>query len=263
MGWYDHTMESIETCLDFTGKVVLVTGSSQGIGAVIALEFAKRKAITVLNFPTEKEQAAAEGVLTEVKAYSPSSVFIQADVRSAASVESMMQTVVKQFGKLDILVNNAGITRDQLLIRMSDAEWQSVIDINLSGTFQCSRFAIKEMMKKRFGRIINISSIIGMTGNAGQANYSASKAGIIGLTKTIAREYGSRNITANCIAPGYIQTNMTDLLSQELKDAFLEKVYIKRFGLPLDIAHAALFLASDLAGYITGQVMVVDGGLSL
>lgn len=256
-------MELIMKQLDFTAKVVLVTGSSQGIGAVLALEFAKRNAIVVLNYPTEREMVSAQAVLDGILPLSPSSIALQADVRSAESVETMMQTIIKTFGKLDILINNAGITKDQLLIRMSDSEWQSVIDINLSGTFQCSRSAIKEMMKKRFGRIINISSIIGLTGNAGQANYSASKAGIIGLTKTIAREYGSRNITANCIAPGYIQTQMTDQLSADVKEAFLEKVYIKRLGLPLDIANAALFLASDLAEYITGQVLVVDGGLSL
>jgi len=256
-------MESIESYFDFTNKVVLVTGSSQGIGAVIALAFAKSKAVTVLNFHTEKEATAAQEVLEQVKIYSSSSIAIQADVRSASSVETMVQTIIKQFGKIDILINNAGITRDQLLIRMSDNDWQSVIDINLTGTFLCTRSVIKEMMKKRYGRIISISSIIGLSGNAGQANYAASKAGIIGFTKSIAKEYGSRNITANCIAPGYIQTNMTEQLSQEVKDAFLNKVMIKRFGLPSDIAHSALFLASDLAGYITGQVMVVDGGLSL
>lgn len=249
--------------LDFTGKVVLVTGSSQGIGAVIATEFAKHHAMVVLNYPTEKEMPSAQTVLDNLLPFSPSSISLQADVRSAESVENMIQTIIKQFGKIDILINNAGITKDQLLIRMSDAEWQSVIDINLTGTFQCSRAAIKEMMKKRYGRIISISSIIGLTGNAGQANYSASKAGIIGLTKTIAREYGSRNITANCIAPGYIQTPMTDQLAENVKQAFLEKVYIKRFGLPADIANAALFLASDLADYMTGQVLVLDGGLSL
>ena len=249
--------------LDFTGKVVLVTGSSQGIGAVIATEFAKHHAMVVLNYPTEKEMPSAQAVLDSLLPFSPSSIALQADVRSAESVENMIQTIIKQFGKIDILINNAGITKDQLLIRMSDAEWQSVIDINLTGTFQCSRAAIKEMMKKRYGRIISISSIIGLTGNAGQANYSASKAGIIGLTKTIAREYGSRNITANCIAPGYIQTPMTDQLAENVKQAFLEKVYIKRFGLPADIANAALFLASDLADYMTGQVLVLDGGLSL
>jgi len=249
--------------LDFTGKVVLVTGSSQGIGAVIATEFAKHHAVVVLNYPTEKEMPSAQTVLESLLPFSPSSIALQADVRSAESVENMIQTIIKQFGKIDILINNAGITKDQLLIRMSDAEWESVIDINLTGTFQCSRAAIKEMMKKRYGRIISISSIIGLTGNAGQANYSASKAGIIGLTKTIAREYGSRNITANCIAPGYIQTPMTDQLAENVKQAFLEKVYIKRFGLPADIANAALFLASDLADYMTGQVLVLDGGLSL
>ena len=249
--------------LDFTGKVVLVTGSSQGIGAVIATEFAKHHAVVVLNHPTEKEMPSAQAVLDSLLPFSPSSIALQADVRSAESVENMIQTIIQQFGKIDILINNAGITKDQLLIRMSDTEWQSVIDINLTGTFQCSRAAIKEMMKKRYGRIISISSIIGLTGNAGQANYSASKAGIIGLTKTIAREYGSRNITANCIAPGYIQTPMTDQLAENVKQAFLEKVYIKRFGLPADIANAALFLASDLADYMTGQVLVLDGGLSL
>jgi len=249
--------------LDFTGKVVLVTGSSQGIGAVIATEFAKHHAVVVLNYPTEKEMPSAQTVLESLLPFSPSSIALQADVRSAESVENMIQTIIKQFGKIDILINNAGITKDQLLIRMSDAEWQSVIDINLTGTFQCSRAAIKEMMKKRYGRIISISSIIGLTGNAGQANYSASKAGIIGLTKTIAREYGSRNITANCIAPGYIQTPLTDQLAENVKQACLEKVYIKRFGLPADIANAALFLASDLADYMTGQVLVLDGGLSL
>ena len=249
--------------LDFTGKVVLVTGSSQGIGAVIATEFAKHHAVVVLNYPTEKEMPSAQTVLESLLPFSPSSIALQADVRSAESVENIIQTIIQQFGKIDILINNAGITKDQLLIRMSDAEWQSVIDINLTGTFQCSRAAIKEMMKKRYGRIISISSIIGLTGNAGQANYSASKAGIIGLTKTIAREYGSRNITANCIAPGYIQTPMTDQLAENVKQAFLEKVYIKRFGLPADIANAALFLASDLADYMTGQVLVLDGGLSL
>lgn len=263
MGWYAHTMEPIESYFDFSNKVVLVTGSSQGIGAVIALTFAQSKAITILNYPTEKEATAAQEVLEQVRIYSSSSIAIQADIRSASSVETMVQTIVKQFGKIDILINNAGITRDQLLIRMSDNDWQSVIDINLTGTFLCTRSVIKEMMKKRYGRVISISSIIGLSGNAGQANYAASKAGIIGFTKSIAKEYGSRNITANCIAPGYIQTNMTEQLSQEVKDAFLNKVMIKRFGLPSDIAHSALFLASGLAGYITGQVMVVDGGLSL
>lgn len=249
--------------LDFTGKVVLVTGSSQGIGAVIATEFAKHHAVVVVNYPTEKELPSAQTVLDSLLPVSPSSIALQADVRFAESVERMIQSIIQQFGKIDILVNNAGITKDQLLIRMSDAEWQSVIDINLTGTFQCSRAVIREMMKKRYGRIISISSIIGLTGNAGQANYSASKAGIIGLTKTIAREYGSRNITANCIAPGYIKTPMTDQLAENVKQAFLEKVYIKRFGLPADIANAALFLASDLADYMTGQVLVLDGGLSL
>lgn len=249
--------------LDFTGKVVLVTGSSQGIGAVIAAEFAKHHAVVVVNYPTEKELPSAQTVLDSLLPVSPSSIALQADVRFAESVERMIQSIIQQFGKIDILVNNAGITKDQLLIRMSDAEWQSVIDINLTGTFQCSRAVIREMMKKRYGRIISISSIIGLTGNAGQANYSASKAGIIGLTKTIAREYGSRNITANCIAPGYIKTPMTDQLAENVKQAFLEKVYIKRFGLPADIANAALFLASDLADYMTGQVLVLDGGLSL
>jgi len=175
----------------------------------------------------------------------------------------MVSQAVQEFGKIDILVNNAGITKDNLLIKMSPHDWQNVIDINLTGTFNCTKRVVKEMMKNKYGRIVNISSIMGIIGNAGQANYAASKAGIIAFTKSVAKEFGSRNITANVVAPGYIKSPMTDNLAENIKKAFFDKVIIKRFGKAEDISNAILFLASDLASYITGQVLVVDGGLTL
>jgi 3-oxoacyl-[acyl-carrier protein] reductase len=248
--------------MDLSGKVALVTGSARGIGKAIALKLAEAGADVVVNdIPAAAE--TLEATANEIKALKRRALAITADVSSAADVAVMVDAAVAAMGKVDILVNNAGVTRDQLLMRMSDEDWDTVLNIDLKSAFLCSRAVLRHMMKQRWGRIISIASVVGIMGNAGQANYSAAKAGVIGLTKSIAKEAGSRGITANAIAPGYIETKMTEKLDDKTKQAFIDNIPLKSVGLPRDVAEAVAFLASEEARYITGQVLGVDGGMSI
>ncbi|MDU7967189.1 MAG: 3-oxoacyl-[acyl-carrier-protein] reductase [Paeniclostridium sordellii] len=245
--------------MDLNGKVALITGGSRGIGKAIAIKLASYKANIVINYTSNKEQALK--VKEEIESYGVKSIVIKCDVSKSDEVNNMIEEVVKEFGQIDILVNNAGITRDGLLMRMKEEDFDSVIDINLKGVFNCTKSATKYMMKKRYGKIINISSVVGLIGNAGQANYCASKAGVIGLTKSSARELASRNINVNVIAPGFIDTDMTSVLNENLKETMLKNIPQNRFGSPEDVANLVLFLASDMSSYITGQIINVDGGM--
>lgn len=240
-------------------KVALVTGASRGIGRAIALAFAAEGAKVAVNYAGN--QAAAEAVRDEITANGGTAMLAQADVADSAAVDGMVGRVAEQLGSLDILVNNAGITRDGLLVRMKDEDWDAVVNTNLKGVFNCSRAACKLMMKRRYGRIVNISSVVGLMGNRGQVNYAAAKAGILGLTKSAARECAARGVTVNAIAPGFIATDMTAVLSDKVKEQLLSGIPLGRLGEPEDIAKAALFLASDCAAYITGQVLSVNGGM--
>lgn len=241
------------------GKVVLVTGGSRGIGRAVALEMAKAGAKVVVNYAGNAN--AAEEVVTAIKELGGSAIAVQADVANGEAVENLVKQTMEAFGRIDILVNNAGITRDGLLMRMKEADWDAVMDTNLKGIFHCTKAVAKIMMKQRVGRIINMTSVVGITGNAGQANYAAAKAGVIGFTKSMARELASRGITVNAVAPGYIATDMTAVLSEQVRTEMAEKIPAGRLGMPQDIAAAAVFLASDAAGYITGQTLNVDGGM--
>ncbi|MBX9180971.1 3-oxoacyl-[acyl-carrier-protein] reductase [Paeniclostridium sordellii] len=245
--------------MDLNGKVALITGGSRGIGKAIAIKLASYKANIVINYTSNKEHALK--VKEEIESYGVKSIVIKCDVSKSDEVNNMIEEVVKEFGQIDILVNNAGITRDGLLMRMKEEDFDSVIDINLKGVFNCTKSATKYMMKKRYGKIINISSVVGLIGNAGQANYCASKAGVIGLTKSSARELASRNINVNAIAPGFIDTDMTSVLNENLKETMLKNIPQNRFGSPEDVANLVLFLASDMSSYITGQIINVDGGM--
>jgi 3-oxoacyl-[acyl-carrier protein] reductase len=241
------------------GKAALVTGASRGIGRAIAVEFAKRGAKVVLNYAKDAEGAQA-GV-EQIKAAGGEARAAQADVADFKSAEGLVKGVVEAYGALDILVNNAGTTRDMVIMMMPESDWDTVIQTNLKSAFNCSKAAVKTMMRKRAGRIINITSVSGIAGNAGQTNYSASKAGLIGFTKALAREVAARNITVNAVAPGFVPTALTNDLPAELKDATLKAIPLGRWGAPEEIAYAVAFLASDEAGYITGQVLSVDGGM--
>lgn len=243
------------------GKIALVTGASRGIGREIALEFAKEGANVAVNYAGSEEKARE--VVEEMKALGREALCIQCDVSNSEAVQKMMKSVVDHFGGLDILVNNAGITKDNLLLRMKEEEWDAVINTNLKGVFLCTKAAARTMMKKRSGRIINISSIVGITGNPGQANYVAAKSGVIGLTKTTAKELASRGITVNAIAPGFISTDMTENLPEESKEAMIKQIPLGRIGEPKEIARVALFLASSDSSYMTGQVLRVDGGMGM
>ncbi len=244
--------------MDFKGQVVIVTGGARGIGKAICEAFAKRGAnIAVVDLMDEEAVKTAD----ELKALGVESISIKCDVSKSEDVKEMFNTVVEKLGGVDILVNNAGITRDTLVLRMKEEEWDAVIDVNLKSAFLCSKEALKLMAKKRFGRIINISSIVAFTGNPGQVNYSASKAALLGLTKTIAKEYASRGITCNAVAPGFITTAMTEALPDNIKEEMLKNIPLRRFGSPEDVANAVVFLASTEAGYITGQVIHVNGGM--
>ncbi|EOD3982657.1 TPA: 3-oxoacyl-[acyl-carrier-protein] reductase [Staphylococcus aureus] len=240
-------------------KSALVTGASRGIGRSIALQLAEEGYNVAVNYAGSKEKA--EAVVEEIKVKGVDSFAIQANVADADEVKAMIKEVVSQFGSLDVLVNNAGITRDNLLMRMKEQEWDDVIDTNLKGVFNCIQKATPQMLRQRSGAIINLSSVVGAVGNPGQANYVATKAGVIGLTKSAARELASRGITVNAVAPGFIVSDMTDALSDELKEQMLTQIPLARFGQDTDIANTVAFLASDKAKYITGQTIHVNGGM--
>ncbi|MFD2925490.1 3-oxoacyl-[acyl-carrier-protein] reductase [Halobacillus naozhouensis] len=240
-------------------QVALVTGASRGIGRAIALELAQNGAKVAVNYAGSEDRA--EAVIQEIKDNGGEAIKIQANVSQADDVSRMVKTVVEEFGRLDILVNNAGITKDNLLMRMKEQEFDDVIDTNLKGVFMCTKGVTRQMMKQKFGRIINISSIVGVSGNPGQANYVAAKAGVIGLTKSNAKELASRNITVNAVAPGYITTDMTDQLTDEQREQMLALIPLNRLGGGEDVARAVRFLASGDAAYITGQTLHIDGGM--
>lgn len=242
-------------------KVAVVTGAGRGIGREIAKTFAGYGAKVVVNFNGSEERA--NSLVEEIKAAGGEAVAFKANMADFAEAEALMKFAVATYGRIDILVNNAGITRDNIVLGMKEADFDDVININLKGTFNCIKHVYRTMMKQKYGRIINMSSVVGIEGNAGQVNYAASKAGVIGITKSIAKELGSRGITANAIAPGFIKTDMTDALSDKAKEAMLDHITVKRLGEVSDIAEIAAFLASDKASYITGQVIKVDGGMSL
>lgn len=241
------------------GKKALVTGASRGIGRAIALALAAEGADIAVNYAGN--QAAAEAVAAEIEAMGRKALIIQADISSNEAATVMVEQVAKEFGRVDILVNNAGITRDGLLMRMKEADWDAVLTTNLKGVFNCTKAAIKYMMKQKAGHIVNISSVVGVNGNAGQANYAAAKAGVIGFTKATAKELAARGITVNAVAPGFIQTDMTAVLNEKQVEAMQATIPLKRLGEPEDIAKAVVFLASDDANYITGQTLNVDGGM--
>ena len=245
--------------MGLTGKCAVVTGASRGIGRAIALQLASEGAKVVVNY-SGSEQKAQE-VVEEIKANGGEAIAVQANVADADSVQNLMKSALDTYGSIDILVNNAGITRDNLLMRMKDDEWDDVINTNLKGVFLCTKAVTRQMMKQRAGRIINISSIVGVAGNAGQANYVAAKAGVIGLTKTTAQELASRNILVNAIAPGFITTEMTEGLPEDLKEGMLRQIPLAKLGQPEDIAKAVVFFASDSSNYITGQTLQIDGGM--
>jgi len=241
--------------IDLTGKTAFVTGSTRGIGSAIAGTLHKAGAkVAVVGRDLERARARASEL-------GDRAVGVGCDVADAVQVDAAVAAAEAALGPIDVLVNNAGLTRDQIVLRMSADDWDTVLDTNLKGAFHTTRAVTKGMMKRRAGRIINIGSVVGLTGNKGQANYAASKAGLIGFTKSVAKEYASRNILVNCIAPGFIETDMTDALPGDAKAALLHQIALGRLGRPDDVAGAVLFLASDLAGYITGQVLVVDGGM--
>ncbi len=245
-------------------RAAVVTGSTRGIGREIARELARAGMNVVVNSSSEKSLPAAEALAAEIAGqFGVEAVAVAANVAVEEEANALIAAATDAFGRVDVLVNNAGITRDGLAARMGDEDFDAVIDINLKGTFHCCRAAAKVMMKQRWGRIINMSSVVGVYGNAGQVNYAASKAGVIGMTKTLAKELARRNITANAVAPGFIATDMTDALSEAQKEAIVGRIGSGRLGEPADIAHLVRFLASDEASYITGQVICVDGGMSL
>lgn len=240
-------------------KVALVTGASRGIGRAIALDLAKQGAKVVVNY--SGNELKANEVVDEIIKLGSEAIAVKANVASSEEVTDMVKQTVDTFGQIDILVNNAGITKDNLLMRMKEEEWDAVINTNLKGVFLCTKAVSRYMMRQRHGRIINIASVVGVTGNPGQANYVAAKAGVIGLTKTSAKELASRNITVNAIAPGFIVTDMTDVLAEDVKNEMLKLIPIAKFGEAEDISNAVAFLASDASRYITGQTLHVDGGM--
>jgi len=245
----------------FEGKVALVTGAGKGIGKEIALELARGGAKCVINYASSA--AGAESVAEEIRAMGSEAMTYKCDVSDADAVQKMITDVMEQYGRIDILVNNAGITKDGLMLKMTEADFMAVLDINLKGAFNCMKAVTKPMMKQRYGRIINITSIVGIIGNAGQVNYAASKAGLIGMTKSAARELASRNITVNAVAPGFIETDMTDVLPDSVKEQLLAQIPMKKLGQTGDIANAVCFLADEKASYITGQVLQVNGGMAM
>jgi 3-oxoacyl-[acyl-carrier protein] reductase len=245
--------------LDLKDKIALVTGGSRGIGRAIATTLADAGATVVVNY--KGNQTAADEVVRAIAAADGQATATQADISKPEDVERLFKDVLERYGKLDILVNNAGITRDTLLLRMKEDDFDAVLQTNLRGVYLCTKAALRPMTKARGGRIINITSVVGLMGNAGQSNYAAAKAGIIGFTKSAAREMASRNITINAVAPGYIETELTGVLSETMRAAILENIPLGRLGMPQDVANLVCFLASDAAAYITGQTLTVDGGM--
>lgn len=240
------------------GKVAVITGASRGIGRSIALALAAEGAKIVA---VDVDQASTEAMVAEVRQLGVEAIAVVGNVTVAADTEKMIDAAVAAFGRVDILVNNAGITRDGLLLRMKEEDWDAVLNVNLKGAFLCTRAVAKVMTKQRFGRIINIASVVGQMGNVGQANYCASKAGLMGLTKSNARELAKRNITVNAVAPGFIATAMTDALPEKVRDELTAQIPLERLGTPEDIANAVVFLAAERSGYVTGQVLAVNGGM--
>ena len=240
-------------------KVAMITGATRGIGKQIALTLANEGYNIVLNYRTKNDELIQ--AKNEIESKNVKCLTVQGDVTNFEDCKQMIESAIKEFGKIDVLINNAGITKDMLLARMKKEDFKQVIDVNLVGTFNMTKNVISYMMKARNGRIINISSVVGISGNAGQTNYSASKAGIIGFTKSLAKEVASRNILVNAVAPGFIETNMTDVLKQEVKDEIAKNIPLKRMGTPKDVANVVKFLASEDSSYITGQVISVDGGM--
>jgi 3-oxoacyl-[acyl-carrier protein] reductase len=244
--------------MNLTGRVALVTGASQGIGRACALKLAKCGASVAL---VARNQAKLEAVAAEISSSGARAHVTAADIENEDQIKAAFKAVIAEFGKIDILVNNAGITRDQLIMRMKRADWDAVLNTNLTSAYLCTQQAMSSMLKQRWGRIVNITSVFGQTGQAGQANYAASKAGLIGLTMAVAREVGSRNITCNAVAPGFIETQMTSALSEDLKQSALKMIPLGKVGTPDDVANCVAFLASEDAGYITGHVLNVNGGM--
>ncbi|WP_217585638.1 3-oxoacyl-[acyl-carrier-protein] reductase [Lentibacillus saliphilus] len=241
------------------GQNALVTGGSRGIGRAIALELARQGVNVAVNYAGN--EAKAQAVVEEIKAMGASAFKIKADVTDEASVKNMVKEVIQQFGRLDILVNNAGITKDNIIMRMSEEDFDHVVNTNLKGVFLCTKAVTRQMMKQRSGRIVNVASIVGVSGNPGQANYVAAKAGVIGLTKTTAKELASRNILVNAVAPGFISTDMTDALSEEQRDNMMSLIPLNKLGRPEDVANVVRFLVSPDADYVTGQTIHIDGGM--
>ncbi len=246
--------------IDLTNKVALVTGASRGIGRAIAVRLASLGAKVAVNY--NKNAAAAEEVVAAIKQKGGEAFAVQGDVSSFASAAEIVKAVMDQYGRLDILVNNAGTTRDNLLALMKEEDFDFIIQQDLKSVFNCSKAALRQMMKQKYGRIVNMTSVAGIVGNPGQTNYSAAKAGIIGFTKAMAKEYGARNIYVNAVAPGYIPTDLTNVLPQEIKDGIVKFTALGRMGTVEEIANVVAFLASDTASYLTGQVIAVDGGLT-
>ena len=244
--------------MTFQGKVSLITGASQGIGEAIAVEFARAAATVIL---VDIQKAKLEEVAGRIGEQGGKAVVFQADVAKLDQATGVVDAVIKEFGKIDHLINNAGITKDALLMRMKEDDWDAVIAVNLKGVFNFSKAVVRHMVSSRSGRIVNLSSVVGLMGNAGQANYAASKAGLVGFSKSLAREVASRGITVNCIAPGYIATPMTGSLPEHVKKMFIDLIPMQRFGEPREVAHAVKFLCSDEAAYITGQVIHLNGGM--
>ncbi|SHJ04935.1 3-oxoacyl-[acyl-carrier-protein] reductase [Lutispora thermophila] len=245
--------------MQLKGKTAIITGASRGIGRAIALSFAKAGANVAINYSSS--HIAAQEVVNEAIKYGVKAEVIKADVSDYLEVENLIERVLNEYGSIDILVNNAGITKDNLLLRMTEEDFDKVMNINMKGTFNFTKAVSKVMVKQRKGKIINIASVVGIIGNAGQSNYAAAKAGIIGFTKSVAKELGSRGINVNAIAPGFIETDMTAVLSDKIREQFTNTIPLKRPGKPEDVANAALFLASDYSDYITGQVLNIDGGM--
>lgn len=245
----------------FENKIVLVTGAGRGIGASIAKRFASEGAEVIVNYSGNDE--AAQKTVDEITATGGQAQKYKCSVNDSESVKVMIDEIIKEFGRIDILVNNAGITKDGLMLRMTDEDFDRVIDVNLKGTFNCTKYVSKYMLKQKSGKIINISSVVGLSGNAGQVNYSASKAGIIGITKSAAKELSSRGITVNAVAPGYVDTDMTKVISDNIRNEILKNIPLQRMGNVEDISNCVAFLASEDASYITGQVISVDGGMHI